>query len=144
MVSIVTHYCYLSYLWDTVVARVLQCEDDKHQQCTCDELREELACLCKKWLRVGAEYCCCSLLGRRHCSHLSTLKPVDGADVVCVYDTGSNETTQHLRSEVHREPPPWQLAVYAVAEGNGWVEIRPRVACHVQSKHDAQAPATCC
>jgi hypothetical protein len=130
-VSCIRGSCYYrTHLWNAIVARILQCEDDKHQQCAGDKLREELTGLCKKSLRICAEYgrrC----LWRRRYSPKTTFEVIDRRYVIGVHNAASDKPTKDLGDEVDREPSPWKLSKETVSQGDGWVQICARVACDI-------------
>ena len=60
-----------------------------------------------------------------------TLEVVYCRDVVRIHDAGAHETAEYLRDEVDRETPPGKLAVEAVAECYGGIEVGARVAGNI-------------
>jgi hypothetical protein len=119
-----------TYLWDTIVAGILECENDKHQQCAGNELGEELVGLSKKRLRICAEDGRSSILRGRHCSK-TVLKVIDRGYVIGINNPTANESTKELRNKVYRESPPWELSEQTVAESDGRIEVRSRVASDI-------------
>jgi hypothetical protein len=132
--------CAGTYLWNTVVTRIFQCEDDEHQESTSDELRKELASLGKERLRVCAEYSCSSFLRRWYCSK-TTFKIVDCRDVVGVHYAASNEATEDLGYEVDWKSSPWELSEKTIAESDCGIEICSRVTSDIYAQHNTKAPA---
>lgn len=115
------------------LTRVFESKDDEHQQRARNDLAEELARLCEEGLRVRAEDGGCGVRGRRDGAQVVALDKVDGGDVVCVDDARAHEAAEELRDQVHGEAPPGELAVQAVAEGDGGVEVCARVAGDVDA-----------
>ena len=123
------------------VAVVLEGVDAEHEQRAGDEFGEELARLGHEGGGVGAEDAGGAGVAPDGADPGAAFEDVDRRLVVGVDDGGGAHGAEDLRQHVGGEFAPGELAVHAVGEGDGRVDMGTRDATRVDAEHDAEAPA---